>query len=153
MRGGALGDDDGITGINVVPLVDITLVLLIVMMVTAKIIVSQSVPLDLPKASTGQNVQMVFAVQLLKNGDAYVDQNKLSSDEAILGLAREAKSRDEDLRAVIQADQSVTHGRVIKVLDMLKTAGVSKIAFGVSQAEREAGEDDTAKPANPPQKP
>ena len=68
MAGGTNDDSDGITGINVVPLVDITLVLLIVMMVTAKIIVSQSVPMDLPKASSGQNVQMIFAVQLHKNG-------------------------------------------------------------------------------------
>lgn len=132
---GVFDENEGITGINVVPLVDITLVLLIVMMVTAKIIVSQSVPMDLPKASTGQNVQMVFAVQLYKNGDVFVDSKKLPNDDAILGLAREARSKDEDLRAVIQADQAVTHGRVIKVLDMLKTAGVAKIAFGVTQVD------------------
>jgi biopolymer transport protein ExbD len=136
MSGGTIDDDDGITGINVVPLVDITLVLLIIMMVTAKIIVSQSVPMDLPKASSGQNVQMIFAVQLHKNGDVFVDQKKLPNDDAILGLAREARSKDEDLRAVIQADQSVTHGRVIKVLDLLKTAGVAKIAFGVTQVDK-----------------
>jgi biopolymer transport protein ExbD len=136
MAGGTNDDSDGITGINVVPLVDITLVLLIVMMVTAKIIVSQSVPMDLPKASSGQNVQMIFAVQLHKNGDVFVDQKKLPGDEAILGIAREARSKNEDLRAVIQADQAVTHGRVINVLDMLKTAGVSKIAFGVTQVEK-----------------
>ncbi len=135
MAGGSLDNDEGITGINVVPLVDITLVLLIIMMVTAKIIVSQSVPMDLPKASSGQNVQMVFAVQLHKNGDVFVDQKKLPNDDAILALAREARSENEDLRAVIQADQAVTHGRVIKVLDLLKTAGVAKIAFGVNQTE------------------
>ncbi len=136
MAGGTIDDSDGITGINVVPLVDITLVLLIIMMVTAKIIVSQSVPMDLPKASSGQNVQMIFAVQLHKNGDVFVDQKKLPADDAILGMAREARSKNEDLRAVIQADQAVTHGRVINVLDMLKTAGVSKIAFGVTQVEK-----------------
>jgi len=136
MAGGTIDENEGITGINVVPLVDITLVLLIIMMVTAKIIVSQSVPMDLPKASSGQNVQMIFAVQLHKNGDAYVDQKKLPNDAAILGLAREARSKNEDLRAVIQADQLVTHGRVITVLDMLKTAGVSKIAFGVTQIDK-----------------
>ena len=136
MAGGAIEDSEGITGINVVPLVDITLVLLIIMMVTAKIIVSQSVPMDLPKASSGQEVQMIFAVQLHKNGDVFVDQKKLPGDEVILGLAREARANNEDLRAVIQADQAVTHGRVITVLDMLKTAGVSKIAFGVTQVDK-----------------
>lgn len=145
MAGGTIDGEDGITGINVVPLVDITLVLLIIMMVTAKIIVSQSVPMDLPKASSGQNVQMIFAVQLHKNGDVFVDQKKLPNDDAILGLAREAKSKNEDLRAVIQADQAVTHGRVIKVLDLLKTAGVAKIAFGVTQVEKAEGATDEKK--------
>jgi biopolymer transport protein ExbD len=49
--------DDAITGINVTPLVDVTLVLLIIFMVTAKIIVSQSIPLDLPKAAKGVELQ------------------------------------------------------------------------------------------------
>ena len=138
MISGSTDDTDGITGINIVPLVDITLVLLIIMMVTAKIIVSQSVPMDLPKASSGQNVQMIFAVQLYKNGDVFVDQKKLPGDEAILGLAREARSKNEDLRAVIQAEQAVTHGRVIGVLELLKTAGISKIAFGVTPVDRKS---------------
>jgi len=139
MAGGTIDDGEGITGINVVPLVDITLVLLIIMMVTAKIIVSQSVPLDLPKAASGQNVQMIFAVQLHQNGDTYVDSKKVPNDDAILGLAREARSKNEDLRAVIQADSSVTHGRVIKVLDLLKQAGVAKIAFGVTPVDKAEG--------------
>ncbi len=135
MAGGTIDDNEGITGINVVPLVDITLVLLIIMMVTAKIIVSQSMPLDLPKAASGQNVQTIFAVQLHANGDVFVDQKRLSGDDAVLALAREARAKNEDLRAVIQADQTVTHGRVIHVLDLLKQAGVAKIAFGVTPVE------------------
>lgn len=135
MAGGTIDDNDGITGINVVPLVDITLVLLIIMMVTAKIIVSQSMPLDLPKAASGQNVQTIFSVQLLANGEVYADQKQLAGDDGVLAKAREARTKTEDLRAVIQADQAVTHGRVIHVLDLLKQAGVAKIAFGVTPVE------------------
>ena len=58
------GDDEIISAINVTPLVDITLVLLIIFMVTAKIIVSQSLPMDLPKAAQGQEVQQIFGVDL-----------------------------------------------------------------------------------------
>jgi len=114
-------EEDGmITAINITPMVDITLVLLIIFMVTAKIIVSQSMPLDLPKAASGQQVQMVFSLQLRANGEASVDSKKVPSDESILALAREARAKNEDLRAVIQADQTVAHGRVIHVLDLLK---------------------------------
>ncbi len=140
MAGGAQGsEDDAIVGINVTPLVDITLVLLIIFMVTAKIIVSQSVPLDLPKAATGQDVQVVFSIELHSNGDVVVDQKRVSDDEALLPLAREAHARNADLRAVIKADATVQHGRVIHVLDLLKQAGVSKIAFGVTPIAPEPG--------------
>ena len=133
MAGGASNDaDESITGINVPPLVDITLVLLIIFMVTAKIIVSQSVPLDLPKAATGTDVQVVFSIILAADGSTQVDSKRVPNDDAILALARDAHAHNADLRAVIKADSAVPHGRVIHVLDLLKQGGVSKIAFGVS---------------------
>lgn len=133
-------DDDGvISGINVTPLVDITLVLLIVFMVTAKIIVSQSLPMDLPKAAQGQEVQQIFGVDLHANGDMFVDGKKLGGEDALLPLAREAQAKNAELRAVIRADTTVPHGRVIRALDLLKQAGVSKIAFGVTPTSPEGG--------------
>jgi biopolymer transport protein ExbD len=145
------GDDDGmVSGINVTPLVDITLVLLIIFMVTAKLIVSQSMPLDLPKAASGQDIQMVFSVELHENGDCVVNGKKLAKDEAVLPLAKEELARTPDLRAVIRADTTVQHGRVIKVLDLLKQGGVTKIAFGVSPiAPEPAAAGGTPTPAPP----
>lgn len=139
----AAGDDndDIITSINVTPLVDITLVLLIIFMVTAKIIVAQGMPMDLPKAATGDVVQTVFSVELTLDGKTVVDSKLLPSDDAIGDLARRAKADDKDLRATIRADSKVEHGRVIKVLDILKTAGVSKIAFAVSPKPEGTTED------------
>jgi biopolymer transport protein ExbD len=133
MAGGSSNDaDDAITGINVTPLVDITLVLLIIFMVTAKIIVSQSIPLDLPKAAKGTDVQTVFSIVMAANGTVQVDSKTVSGEDAILPLARDALAKNAELRAVIKADSMVTHGHVIHVLDLLKQAGVSKIAFGVT---------------------
>jgi biopolymer transport protein ExbD len=133
MAGGSNDDpDDAITGINVTPLVDITLVLLIIFMVTAKIIVSQSVPLDLPKAATGTDVQVVFSIVLAADGSSQVDSKPIPNDDAILPLAKEAHDKNAELRAVIKADSAVPHGRVIHVLDLLKQGGVAKIAFGVT---------------------
>ncbi|WP_437594592.1 ExbD/TolR family protein [Sorangium sp. So ce1000] len=132
-------DDEMISGINVTPLVDITLVLLIIFMVTAKIIVSQSLPLDLPKAAQGQEVQLIFGLELHANGDTLADGKKLASEDAILPIAREAQAKNPDLRAVIRADTTVPHGRVIRALDLLKQAGVSKIAFGVTPIAPEPG--------------
>ncbi len=152
MAGGSNDDpDDAITGINVTPLVDITLVLLIIFMVTAKIIVSQSVPLDLPKAATGTDVQVVFSLVLAADGSTQVDSKPVASDDAILALAKDAHLKTADLRAVIKADSAVPHGRVIHVLDLLKQAGVAKIAFGVTPvpAVIPAGPGTPAGPATP----
>jgi biopolymer transport protein ExbD len=134
MAGGAMHDaDEGITGINVTPLVDITLVLLIIFMVTTKIVLNQTVPLDLPKAATGtSDVQIVFSIVLVADGRVMVDGKLVPNDDAILALARDAQAQHADMRAVIKADSAVTHGRVIHVLDLLKQAHVSKIAFGVT---------------------
>jgi biopolymer transport protein ExbD len=135
MAGGATQDtDEGITGINVTPLVDVTLVLLIIFMVTTKIVMNQSVPLDLPKAANGtSDVQVVFSIVLAADGRTLVDSKAVASDEAILQLAKDAAASHPDLRVVIKADAAVTHGRVIHVLDLLKTAKVNKIAFATTQ--------------------
>jgi biopolymer transport protein ExbD len=126
-------DEDGIiSGINVTPLVDVTLVLLIVFMVTAKIIVSQGMPMDLPKAASGEEVQNVFSVELTIDGKTRVDSLVVPTDDSISELAKQAKGKNKDIRAVIRADKKVEHGRVIRVLDLLKQAGVAKIAFAVT---------------------
>jgi len=132
MAGGAAQDaDEAITGINVTPLVDIMLVLMIILMVQAKEVV-QSVPLDLPKATSGGQVQSVFSIVLTADGQTLVDTKPVQNDDAVKPLAEAAQAKNSELRAVIHADKSVTHGRVIHVLDLLKQAGVTKIAFGVS---------------------
>jgi biopolymer transport protein ExbD len=139
-------DEDGIiSGINVTPLVVVTLVLLVVFMVTAKIIVSRGMPMDLPKAATGEEVQNVFSVELTTDGKARVDSVAVDTDEAIAGLAKQAKAKNRDVRVVIRADKKVEHGRVIRVLDILKQAGLAKFAFGVAPTPR----DDAAPAAAP----
>jgi biopolymer transport protein ExbD len=133
MAGGASDDDDGlIAGINVTPLVDVTLVLLIIFMVTARIIVSQGMPMDLPKSASGEALQTVFAVELTADGKTRVDSEPAADDEAIVPLAKKAKTKNKDLRAVIRADKKVEHGRVIHVLDLLRRSGIAKIAFAVT---------------------
>src|SRR3954452_11937258 len=133
MAGGSSNDDDGmVSGINVTPSVDVTLVLLIIFMVTARIIVSQGMPMDLPKSASGEALQTVFAVELTADGKTRIDSEAVADDEALVPLAKNAKTKNKDLRAVIRADKKVEHGRVIHVLDLLRRSGVSKIAFAVT---------------------
>ncbi len=124
--------DDVVSDINVTPLVDITLVLLIVFIVTAKIIVGQTLPMDLPKAATGGEQQVVLAIELAKTGEIAVNGQKVENEEAVQALAKDAFAKNPELRAVINADEAVPHGKVVKVMDQTKQAGVTKIAFGVT---------------------
>jgi biopolymer transport protein ExbD len=120
-----------ITSINVTPLVDITLVLLVVFMVTAKLIVrDRALPLDLPKAASGTEVQEVLGVLILGSGETRVDGERVD-EEAILERARAAREANPDLRVAIEAEGVVPHARVMHVLDLLRQAGVSRIGFGV----------------------
>ena len=125
-----------IEGINVTPMVDITLVLLVIFIVTAKIIVTPAVPLDLPRASHSEAVQTIFAVTIPPDGVTTIEGRACSDDE-LEARARSARAQDPDLRAVIQADGAVPHRRVVEVLDLLGQAGIERVAFGAVEPEPE----------------
>ncbi|GAC1539505.1 MAG: biopolymer transporter ExbD [Polyangiales bacterium] len=145
MAGGARqNDDEMIASINVTPLVDITLVLLIIFMVTAKIIVSQSIPLDLPKAQTSGDQQVVFAVTIDKEGHVLADKRPMTSDDELKSAAKDAMAKNKDLRTVIQASAQVSHGTVIHVLDELRQVGITKIGFAVEKTVSATGVKTTA---------
>jgi biopolymer transport protein ExbD len=135
----AAAGEETIASINVTPLVDITLVLLIVFMVTAKLMVSQAIPFDLPKAATGGETQTVLAISVDGRGQVRADGRDISDDESLRQTAREALARDPEIRTVVQASTAVSHGSVIHVLDELRKAGVRRIAFGVDKAATEPG--------------
>ncbi len=127
----ANGPDSGIiSGINVTPMVDVMLVLLVIFVVTAKIIVTPAVPLDLPKAAHGEEVQVVLSIVLPVRGAMLVNGAAVSDDGAFDAKARAALAGSPDLRAVIQADGDVPHRRVVHVLDQLKGVGITRVAFG-----------------------
>lgn len=101
------------------------------MVVTSK----AAIPLDLPKAPPapdGGAAQLTLTVELRADGTTRADDRLVADDASLLAAARTAIAANPHLRAVIRAEAQVTHGRVIHALDLLKQAGISKIAFGVS---------------------
>jgi biopolymer transport protein TolR len=130
MAGHARGDGGAITGINVTPLVDITLVLLIIFIVTARIVATPAVPMDLPAATTSETVQVVFSVVLPQAGPVSVNGQPVSGDAELARLAKDELAKTPDLRAVISASGAVPHRLVIHTLDVLRAVGLKHIAFG-----------------------
>jgi len=120
-----------ISGINVTPLVDVTLVLLIIMMVTAKIVISQGLTMELPKSSTTQAgaVMEILSIKITEQQKIVLNGEELPNVQALVQRARDAKRKDPDVKAIINGEIKAKHGLVIRVLDILKRNGVDKIAF------------------------
>ena len=123
-----------IVGINVTPLVDITLVLLIIFMVTASYIVSPSIKVDLPKAGTGGEQQRTaLSLTLTAQGALYLN-GAPSNDEGLARYVAGVLPRTPDLQAVIAADRAVPHGAVVHLIDVVRRAGVRRFAIDVERS-------------------
>ena len=126
-------EDDVIADMNVVPLVDIILVVLIIFMVTAPMFIKPTINVNLPKAASGDqtapsklNIALTADGRINLNG-AFVD------DAAVQKAAAEELAKNPDVQAIISADKDVPHGRVVGVLDVVKSVGVKKFAISIEK--------------------
>jgi biopolymer transport protein ExbD len=123
-----------VSGINVTPLVDVCLVLLIILMVSSTYIVAQSLKIQLPKSHTSDGTaDKPATVTLLKSGGMRWNDKDATEDEIVKALKTAAEA-DPETSLVVSADREVQHGRVVHLLDIAKLAGISKFAINV-QAE------------------
>ena len=120
-----------IVGINVTPMVDIVLVLLVIMIVSANYIVSQSLKVELPKAaSANDQVTSLAAVTIAKDGKTYYNQEPID-EPALVQKFRSAIASNTELNLIVSADKEVAHGKVVHVIDLAKTEGIVKFAINV----------------------
>jgi biopolymer transport protein ExbD len=125
------GDDagEGFSDINITPFVDIVLVLLVIFMVTAKYIVSQSIPVDLPKAASGASgIPTMVSCSIDSKSQMFVDKVPMTPEEVKSALKSRITS-DPNMRAIINADKTVPHGRVVELIDIIRGAGIEKFAI------------------------
>jgi len=140
MAGGSFSDndDEGISGINVTPLVDIMLVLLIIFMVTATMIANKALDLKLPEAESAAPVNpndkpMQFALD--KEGKLYLDSKVITLDEVAGKIAEEkAKRPGVALAAVISADAATPYALVIKIIDVIRKNEIQDFALSTDPA-------------------
>ena len=132
-------EQEEITGINVTPLVDITLVLLIIFMVTATYIAKEAIEVDLPRAASGgQVVGQTLAFALDREGRLFLD-GAPATPEAARAAVRAAVARSAEARAIISADRAVSHGRVVELIDLVKREGLTRFAIDVEHHDEAAG--------------
>jgi biopolymer transport protein ExbD len=125
-------DEYEITGINVTPLVDVMLVLLIIFMVTATYVVKQAIKVELPRAAyASETTARTLQIVITRDGRATLDGVEVT-EQALIRKIQEAP-RKEDLQAVISADRDARHGDVVRVLDLLTGQGVGKLAIQIEK--------------------
>jgi biopolymer transport protein ExbD len=133
-------DESGLfADINVTPLVDVTLVLLIIFMVAAPLMVNNpSIKIELPKAASGEETQqatLALTVQRNPGGGYQLYANGERSDEsAVRDLAQRLMEKDRELQAIIAADKGIAYGDVMHVVDLVRTLGVHRFALEIDQS-------------------
>ena len=122
----------GIVGINVTPMVDIMLVLLVTMMVSSLYIVSRALKVELPKsASSDESSTSPVTVTLTKDAKVYLNGELITGDDELSARFLKARAGGAEPNLVVSADAEALHGRVVHVIDLAKLQGITKFAINV----------------------
>jgi len=126
-------DNEAIAEINIVPFVDIILVVLIIFMVTTPFIMKPGINVNLPKAASGEeSTPSQFNISITANGTIFLNGQE-SSEEQIQSHASELIQKSPSAQAIISADKDVPHGTVVSIIDAVKTGGVKKFAITIEK--------------------
>jgi biopolymer transport protein TolR len=133
MAGGVGRGRGPIADINVTPLVDVVLVLLIIFMVVTNLedeSTAEGIPIDLPGAATAESVsdKEPFTVAVAAEGQLVL-RGALATREMVIAAVRQALAEQPDLEVVVSADSQARHERFVALLDMLRAEGVSRFAI------------------------
>lgn len=141
MQGSREPSEDGIiSDINVTPLVDIILVLLIIFMMTANIILNptKSLEINLPKASTSQADRTAdeLSVAIARDNEIYVD-NKKTTKRELRELMTQAYRKNKNTFIIFSADAEANWRTIIEMIDMAKEIGLNRIGFATEPNDKE----------------
>jgi biopolymer transport protein ExbD len=135
MAGASFGgqDDEPIAAINVVPLVDIILVVLIIFMVTAPLVLKPTIDINLPKASSGET-SAPTPLNIAVSQDGTLSLNGEKTDlQSITAFVAKIVAEKPDTAAILQADRAVTLDKLTEIIDVVKSAGVKRVAFSIDK--------------------
>jgi biopolymer transport protein ExbD len=134
MAMGSENNDDGIiSNINITPMVDVILVLLVIFMVTANFLKKESININLPKvAASDANIKESTQVALTRDGKFFLEGRTVTEEALVADLSREAKYRP-NMRVTLSADENLSYGTVSRIMGVLRKCGITKIALSVKK--------------------
>lgn len=130
-------EDSGIiSSINITPFVDVVLVLLVIFMVTAPMLVKDILEIKLPKTLSGDGKMLqTLGVAVNKDGNILLN-GQITDEDGLRIAAQEALGKDPESQAIISADVEAAYGKVVRVIDILKTNGVERFAVQIEKEEK-----------------
>lgn len=122
-------------GVNIVPVIDVSLILLIILMVTNPFLSTPNLDVSLPKAHTLEANERNITITLTKDGALAVNTEIVSRDQLGAVLAQKV-SRDKGALVIIRADEGLPYGAVQEIMDLAgRQAGVKNVALGTEKKE------------------
>lgn len=129
-------DSSLMSAINITPFVDVVLVLLVIFMITAPMLVKDILDLKLPKTASGDGqATQTLGVAINKDGNILLNGN-LADEEGLKQAVSQALAQNSEAQAIIAADIEVPYGKVVHVIDLLKTSGLNKFAVQIEQEQK-----------------
>jgi biopolymer transport protein ExbD len=129
-------DDEIMSDINITPLVDIMLVLLITFMLVSTLVDFSAINVELPKAATGEDAKIEsIAIVVTKSGQYFVAGNPVDSFDELKAILTVKKEQNPQVQTVISADKNISHGHVVKIIDLVRKLGISKFAVSVELSD------------------
>jgi biopolymer transport protein ExbD len=126
-----------ISEINITPLTDIFLVLLIIFMVTTPFLIQSAIKVNLPKSSASEEtIPKYLIVSLTRTGQIFLNEQKIVSIDHLIDRMKTKLSSDPNQLVIINADEGVYHGQVVEILDAVKKAGAARIGIGIEKKEK-----------------
>ncbi len=134
MAGGSLGDEDPITDINITPLVDVCLVLVIIFMVTAPMLSDPAIKVDLPKAHTQEGEEKdKITLTLGKAGDYALDYEKFTDVKKLEAALKDKLAQSDSKLIILRADKDALHGQLTDLMARAKDAGAQSMTIATEQ--------------------
>ncbi len=133
MAANTASGDEEISGINVTPLVDIMLVLVIILMVTAEFTRYRTVPVALPKvnASAMRREPQKISLTIKPDGSVFWEDKRIEDMRTLPARLRGAKRTKPDIAVILRAEGKTDYDHVLMILDQVKDAGISKVGLAV----------------------
>lgn len=127
------GDDDEISNINITPMVDVILVLLVIFMVTANFLKKESININLPKVQAADpNVAASVQVAITRDGKILLEGQSTTEELLFKTMERDSKLKP-NMRITLSADEHLSYGTITKLMGLIRKAGVTRIALSVKK--------------------